>query len=489
MNLASPQQTVLERVEWNKYAVRPYPFFSWSFFLKSYHTYEKCLGTKFDYLMVFDASFEKIYYRQKSKAGEMNAFIKQRLDDIPFWEKFVEKGNREIDRAFSAFNRFAEKDYSNASEETLLKDFKELYTNNLDFVGVLSSLNLTVPALTDELQNRAVLPMLKKLGRENELNQLMGLFSQSPKESFYLEEEAELLRLVAIRGSGKFEDTFESHFKKWSKMAFGSAHKLLTREQFLRRIEQVKNPESQLKEMAERRVRTEKEIQAWVELLGFGEKEKAWLKLIRGLLYQKTGEDYLFSLLEFVFMNFFKEIAKREKISLDQAQRLTVDETIALLEGKTVDVDELNKRRKAALLIQFKEEQIVLSGAEAEKLHKKIIGDVAPKKFSGVLEGQTGFPGMVKGKARLIHHITHLEQLEDGEILVTAATNPAFVIAMKKAAAIVTDEGGITCHAAIISRELKKPCVVGTKYAVQFLRTGDMLEVDAANGKVKKLNR
>ena len=187
MNMDPLQQKVLEKIKWNKYAVRPYPFFSWSFFLKSYHTYEKCLGTKFDYLMVFDASFEKVFYRQQSKAEEMCAFIRQRLDDVSFWEKFVETGNKEIDRASLDFNRFAEKDYSTATKKTLLKDFKELYINNIDFVGVLSSLNLTVPALTDELQSKAVLPVLKKLGREKELNQLMGLFSQSPKESFYLE--------------------------------------------------------------------------------------------------------------------------------------------------------------------------------------------------------------------------------------------------------------------------------------------------------------
>ena len=488
MTLTSAQEKVLEGLKWNKYAVRPYPFFAWSFFLKSYHTYETVLGTKFDYLMVFDASFEKLFYRQKSKAEEMRAFIRQRLDDIPFWEKFVERGNNEMDKTFLEYNRFAEKDYSVASEETLLKDFKDFYFNNLDYVGLLSSLQLTVPALTDELQDKAVLPALKRLGREKELNQLMGLFSQSPKESFYIGEEAELLRLAAKKDSGEFEAAFESHFRKWNRIAFGFAHKLLTREQFLERINQVEDPERQLKEISERRIRTEKEIREWVELLGFGKKEKAQLKFIRALLYQKTREDYLLSLLEFVFMNFFKEIAKRKKISLDQVQRLTIDETIAVLEGKPLDVDELNKRRKAALIIQLEGEQIVLSGAEAESLHKKIIKDVAPKKFSGVLDGQTGYPGLVKGKARLIHHITHLEQLEQGEILVTAATNPAFVIAMKKAAAIVADEGGITCHAAIISRELKKPCVVGTKYAVQFLRTGDLLEVDAENGKVKKLS-
>ena len=64
---------------------------------------------------------------------------------------------------------------------------------------------------------------------------------------------------------------------------------------------------------------------------------------------------------------------------------------------------------------------------------------------------------------------------------------PRYIMAMKKAAAFVTDEGGISCHAAIISREMNKPCVIGTKIATQVLKDGDMVEVDATNGTVKKL--
>ena len=68
-------------------------------------------------------------------------------------------------------------------------------------------------------------------------------------------------------------------------------------------------------------------------------------------------------------------------------------------------------------------------------------------------------------------------------------TMPDFVMAMKKAAAIVTDEGGITCHAAIISREFKKPCIVGTRIASDILQNGDLIEVDANKGLVKILKR
>jgi pyruvate,water dikinase len=82
-----------------------------------------------------------------------------------------------------------------------------------------------------------------------------------------------------------------------------------------------------------------------------------------------------------------------------------------------------------------------------------------------------------------------LDSFKRGEVLVTAATNPAFVVAMKKASAIVTDEGGVTCHAAILSRELGIPCVIGTKMATQVLRDGDKLKIDATEGIVKKVKK
>ena len=75
-----------------------------------------------------------------------------------------------------------------------------------------------------------------------------------------------------------------------------------------------------------------------------------------------------------------------------------------------------------------------------------------------------------------------MEVVSEGDILVSPMTTPNFLPAMKKAAAFVTDEGGIMCHAAIVAREMKKPCVIGTKFATQIFKDGDMVEVDANTG-------
>ena len=79
------------------------------------------------------------------------------------------------------------------------------------------------------------------------------------------------------------------------------------------------------------------------------------------------------------------------------------------------------------------------------------------------------------------------EKLTAGDILVTSMTSPDFIEGMRKAAAIATDEGGITSHAAILARELGVPCVVGTKIATKAIKTGDRIEVDGNHGFVRKL--
>lgn len=77
--------------------------------------------------------------------------------------------------------------------------------------------------------------------------------------------------------------------------------------------------------------------------------------------------------------------------------------------------------------------------------------------------------------------------MEDGQILVSVATDPSLEPAMSRAAGIVTDMGGITCHAAIVSRELGIPCVVGTRFASKVLKDGDLVEVDASFGVVRRV--
>lgn len=95
------------------------------------------------------------------------------------------------------------------------------------------------------------------------------------------------------------------------------------------------------------------------------------------------------------------------------------------------------------------------------------------------IRGIIASSGYAKGIVKVVLNKNDLDKVNDGDILLSVMTTPDFVPAMKRASAIVTDEGSILCHAAIISRELKIPCIVATKIATQVLKTGDLIEIDA----------
>ena len=104
------------------------------------------------------------------------------------------------------------------------------------------------------------------------------------------------------------------------------------------------------------------------------------------------------------------------------------------------------------------------------------------------IKGNPASLGIARGKVRIIHSENDFKYFEKGDILVTSMTRPETVPLMKMAAAIVTNEGGITCHAAIVSRELGKPCIVKTKIATEKLKNGDLVEVNADLGIVTILS-
>jgi len=101
-----------------------------------------------------------------------------------------------------------------------------------------------------------------------------------------------------------------------------------------------------------------------------------------------------------------------------------------------------------------------------------------------LLTGDKASPGIASGPVKIIRDLSHIERVHEGDILVAEMTTPDFVPAMKRAVAIVTDRGGRTAHAAIVSRELGIPCVVGTGQATTKLTNGQVVTVDGSHGKV-----
>ena len=109
---------------------------------------------------------------------------------------------------------------------------------------------------------------------------------------------------------------------------------------------------------------------------------------------------------------------------------------------------------------------------------------ITKQELKTLVKGLPASPGVASGKVKNIKDISEIARVEDGDVLVTVMTNPDMVPAMKRASAVVTDEGGRTCHAAIVSRELGIPCIVGAKTASKVLGEGMEITVDATRGVV-----
>lgn len=103
--------------------------------------------------------------------------------------------------------------------------------------------------------------------------------------------------------------------------------------------------------------------------------------------------------------------------------------------------------------------------------------------------GAVAFAGSITGRVVIVNTIDDCRNVYEGDVLVTTMTNITWLPAMIRCAAIVTDEGGITCHAAITARELQKPCVTGTKNATAIFKDGDTVEVDGETGTVRLCER
>jgi len=191
--------------------------------------------------------------------------------------------------------------------------------------------------------------------------------------------------------------------------------------------------------------------------------------LIKGL-----RKDFMFQSF-YLMEGLFKEICRRTGLSWGQVHHLRPEEVEAVLKGK-IGSQELNDRIKHCAYFSTGE---LVTGGAAQKFADLLSHEVSDDKQ---ITGQCACPGSARGKVKIINKREEMGKMEVGDILVSVATTPEVVSAMKKAAAIVTEIGGISCHAAIVSRELKIPCVIGTKIATKILKDGDMVEVLADEG-------
>jgi len=196
---------------------------------------------------------------------------------------------------------------------------------------------------------------------------------------------------------------------------------------------------------------------------------------------------------ESLLKKYLQKIAEDYNVPFEVLYLYSLGEIKKIPDGFNLPEAEIqNRSAKYAMFYDGKEHYY--SGEESEEIIKEIHEEPSSE---NILKGIPANKGKVKAKARILEYTLDdfgktenlIKSMQKGEILVTETTGPEIMEACNKAVAIVTDEGGLLSHAAIISRELKIPCIVGTKFATSMIKTGDLIEVDAEKGIIKIISR
>jgi pyruvate,water dikinase len=207
------------------------------------------------------------------------------------------------------------------------------------------------------------------------------------------------------------------------------------------------------------------------------------VKICQDILFIKDHRDEFRRKAFFYAHPLIKAIMERYTLTYDEVWYILPSDVARFEKERNEVLSDIAKRKDGYWCESNGKETIFLQGEEAKRLFIKEAPTFDVKEIKGIV----GCPGNTTGFVQVTRNAEDLKHFKQGNILVATTTNPDYITAMQKAVAFVTDEGGITCHAAIVAREMRKPCIVGTKIATRVLKDGDFVEVDAQNGIVRVL--
>jgi phosphohistidine swiveling domain-containing protein len=392
------------------------------------------------------------------------------------------------------------------------KELTDLYIRFMEAQIKIWAIPLTSNNISTCADKVWVPAILKKYGQKG-IEEFTTL-STPTEDSFIKTEEKELLRIAAeYHNSSETANKsaiikIKSHAEKfhWITNNYKDVKKL-DEGYFLEKIKHIKNPTQSQHDLGEEERKFMSKHASLLKKNMFTKEEctKALLVAEAAILQDRRKRNNLISL--YYIFEFLKEFSKRTSYSFEELCTTSYFEMKQIaLSLDSVKRDEIKDKayvvpkselasrvRCCAVLIEIGSGELglgkVYGGKEAEELFRII--DTADDVKKGVeeLRGVSASLGKAKGRARIVLDVSNVKQFNEGDILIASMTRPEYMPLMKKAAAIVTNEGGISSHAAILSRELRKPCIIGTKFATKVFKDGDIVEVDADKGIVRKIDK
>ena len=321
---------------------------------------------------------------------------------------------------------------------------------------------------------------------------------------FYSEEPLDLLKIAHAKQTGKnISSMIKSHHKKyaWLKAPVIEQTTMFTIDDYKTRIDNLINQhqvEAKIRNIENAREENDKNFERTIKKYNLTGRALKMAKTIRTYIFLRT---YMTEHTDHLFFNaritLLKEICRRFKIKECDLVMLSLDEIQMYISGKFKSKKSLAKilteRRKGFAMVWLNKKCTIYFGQDALELQNIVAGELLSFNDNlgsdSFVKGDIANKGKVSGVAKVISSYDDVKKVSNGDIIVASMTTPDYVAAMEKAVGFVTDEGGITCHAAIISREFSIPCIVGTVNATKIIHDGDVIELDAYKGIVKIIKR
>ncbi len=275
------------------------------------------------------------------------------------------------------------------------------------------------------------------------------------------------------------DDQFEKLYNRYHWLSCQDIHNPpWTRTQFKTLINQLKKSE----------VSKNVSFNKYLKILNLKASDLELLSMAKRMVYIKDVRDDYRRQGVYYMRPLFNEIARRMKLNLEDISYLLPSEINDFLIKQTPPNLQIITQRKKGFVMYFNEKNEIVC-IEGDLVKKAFSIFKIPKTKTSLhnLKGRVASQGKATGIVTIVTGVRDLHKVKNGSILVATATHPDYTIAMRRVNAIVTDEGGVTSHAAIVAREYKIPCIVGVKNATKILKNGDKIIVDAYLGIIKKI--
>lgn len=247
------------------------------------------------------------------------------------------------------------------------------------------------------------------------------------------------------------------------------------------------DPEQALRNIQEPRAEAESMTQEFISTYPCSKSDIALIDTAKEFVFLRTFRTEYIAHANNLLRPLLVSFGQAHGYTLSDLSTLSLDEIASIGQGKDWR-KVIAERKQDECMILWNDRIQVFTGKETEAIAQSGLF-CFPKVKDSEVKGQIAWKGKARGQVRKVASHTDLDKVRPGDVLVAVMTFPDYVPAMERAAAFVTDEGGILCHAAILSRELKKPCIIATRTATKQLNDGDVVEVDAESGVVRVLER